>query len=148
MGTHAVRDRRLAAYDRARADAYLALARRDTTGAITRFNWLIDSACAGCSWTRLFTDIYSAALLLEARGRGTEAQRWLEYDVIHVPYPVYDVAMDLVLGRITERSGQHQKAVDAYRRVAVMWANADPELQPMVAEARAALQRLEQRPER
>lgn len=146
MGTHAVRDRRLAAYDRARADAYLALARKDTAEAIARFSWLIDSACAGCSWTRLFTDIYSAALLLEARGRGTEAQRWLEYDVMDIPYPVYDVAMDLILARITERSGQLQKAVDAYRRVAQMWANADPELQPMVTEARAALQRLEQRP--
>lgn len=143
MGTHAVRDRRLAAYDRARADAYLALARRDTTEAIARFTWLIDSACAGCSWTRLFTDIYSAALLLEARGRGTEAQRWLEYDVIHVPYPVYDIAMGLVLGRIAERSGQLRKAIDAYRRVSLMWAEADPELQPMVAEARAALRRLE-----
>lgn len=146
LGTHAVRDRRLAVYDRGRADAYLALARRDTAEAITRFTWLIDSACAGCSWTRLFTDIYSAALLLEARGRGTEAQRWLEYDVIDIPYPVYDLAMDLVLGRITERSGQLRKAVDAYRRVSLMWANADPELQPMVAEARAALQRLEQHP--
>jgi hypothetical protein len=78
IGTSATRDRRLAAYDRDRADAYLALARRDTSEAIARFTRLIDSACPGCSWTRLFTDIYSAALLLEARGRGPEAQRWLE----------------------------------------------------------------------
>ncbi len=141
-GASPVFARRLAWYDRARTDAYLTLARGDTAEAIAQFVPLIDSLCVGCSWTRLFTDIYFAAPLLHARGRGVEAERWLEYDAITVPYPVYDVAMELVLGRVAESLGKRDKAVGAYRRVSLMWARADRELEPMVAEARAALLRL------
>jgi hypothetical protein len=45
-------------------------------------------------------------------------------------------------GRLAERSGQKDKAIESYRFVADMWRNADPELQPYVTEARRALQRL------
>ncbi|HET7601828.1 MAG TPA: protein kinase [Gemmatimonadales bacterium] len=46
------------------------------------------------------------------------------------------------LARILERRGRSAEALEAYRYVAYAWRNADPELQPVVAEARLAIQRL------
>jgi len=44
--------------------------------------------------------------------------------------------------RVNERLGNKEKAITAYRFVAEVWLHADPELQPYVAEAKAALMRL------
>jgi len=137
-----------AAYDLARAQAYLALARGDTTEAIRRFVPLIDSLCPGCSWSRLFTDIYVAAQLLYSRGRDREAERWLDYDAITVPHAVFDVALALLRGRVAERLGKQEKAGAAYRFVAASWAHGDPQLQVYVTEARTALRRLGANPRR
>jgi len=52
----------------------------------------------------------------------------------------------LLRGRVNERLGNRDKAIAAYRFVAAVWRNADPKLQPYVAEARAALQRLSSEP--
>ena len=49
-------------------------------------------------------------------------------------------------GRVNERLRERDKAVTAYQFVADVWRNADPELQPYVAEARAALVRLGRKP--
>jgi hypothetical protein len=133
---------RINRYNRDRAEAYLTLARGDTSAAINKFIWVIDSACGGCSWTHQSTDIYAAARLLDARGRGREALRWLDHHEITVTIPLYEIATELVRGRITEDLGQREMARAAYRHVAAMWAHADPELQPMVAEATAGLRRL------
>ena len=48
----------------------------------------------------------------------------------------------LALARIAERAGDNRTAVDAYARIEDFWAHGDPELQPVVKEARAALTRL------
>lgn len=133
---------RLARYNRDRADVYLILARGDTSTAIDKFAWLIDSACFNCSWTHQSTDIYVAAGLLEHRGRGRDALRWLERYDLTVTIPLYEIAMESLRGRIAEQLGQRETASAAYGRVAGMWARADPELQPMVAEANAGLRRL------
>jgi hypothetical protein len=53
---------------------------------------------------------------------------------------------DLERGRVAERLGDRETAVKAYTYVSVLWRNADPELQPYVAEARAGLQRLTSEP--
>jgi len=45
-------------------------------------------------------------------------------------------------GRILERLGDRAGAAVAFGFVAAIWRDADPELQPYVAEARAALVRL------
>jgi hypothetical protein len=45
-------------------------------------------------------------------------------------------------GRIAERLGQRDKAIESYRFVADVWRKADPELQPYVAEAREGLKRV------
>jgi hypothetical protein len=44
-------------------------------------------------------------------------------------------------GRIAERLGQRQKAIDCYQFVVDVWRHADPELEPYVREARAGLAR-------
>jgi tetratricopeptide (TPR) repeat protein len=48
----------------------------------------------------------------------------------------------LQLARILERTGRPREAREAYQFVAYAWRNADPELQPMVEEARRAVARL------
>jgi hypothetical protein len=50
--------------------------------------------------------------------------------------------------RIAERLGEVARAVEGYQYVAGMWRQADPELQPFVAEARQALGRLTAEPRR
>jgi len=44
--------------------------------------------------------------------------------------------------RIHERRGERVAAVEHYARVVELWRDADPRLQPLVEEARAALRRL------
>jgi tetratricopeptide (TPR) repeat protein len=48
----------------------------------------------------------------------------------------------LYLARIYERTGRPAQAVDAYESVIYAWRNADPELEPLVGEARSAVTRL------
>jgi serine/threonine-protein kinase len=51
-------------------------------------------------------------------------------------------AAQLYLGRIYERTGRTTEALEAYEQVIYGWRNADPELQPLVDEARRAITRL------
>jgi tetratricopeptide (TPR) repeat protein len=46
------------------------------------------------------------------------------------------------LGELYEQQGQREKAVDYYGRFVELWKDADPELQPQVEEARAAVRRM------
>ena len=48
----------------------------------------------------------------------------------------------LYLGRIYERTGRTAQALEAYQFVLDAWRNADPELQPLIDEARSAVTRL------
>src|SRR5262249_20867321 len=48
----------------------------------------------------------------------------------------------LLLGDLAAARGQRAEAADAYRRFIGMWQPADPEAQPIVERARAALARL------
>jgi serine/threonine protein kinase/tetratricopeptide (TPR) repeat protein len=48
----------------------------------------------------------------------------------------------LYLARIYERTGRSSEALDAYESVIYAWRNADPELRPLVDEARRAITRL------
>jgi len=52
------------------------------------------------------------------------------------------VLATLERGRIAERMGERDKAIESYHFVAEVWRNADAELQPHVAEARESLKRL------
>jgi len=111
------------------ARAALALARGDTTAALQRI--LPDSSCPGAPQAR---DVQFR--LLAATGHDSAA--------VWVWDRIYDRRVPLMLerARLADRLRDIRTAVHYYRFVAQAWLHADPELQPIVAEARAALQRL------
>jgi hypothetical protein len=111
------------------ARAALALARGDTGAALRGF--LPDSSCPGAQQRRAIQ-----FRLLAALGRDSAAA-W-------VWERLYDRPVPLMLERahVAERLGDRHSAAKYYDWVARAWHSADPELQPRVAEARAALARL------
>jgi serine/threonine-protein kinase len=121
---------------------YLALGRRDTTEALRRLLALPDSLCRGCRLPTLHR-----AQLLAARGRDQEAASHLDVEVLQFWDPTV-VLLALERGRVNERLGNRNKAVDAYQFVADAWIRADPELRRFVEEAKAALKRLGGEPRR
>jgi tetratricopeptide (TPR) repeat protein len=128
--------RRLLRYQLAANEAYLALARRDTTAALARFAALPDSLCPFC-WLSSLTE----AQLLTARGQFREAATLLNHEPSNGGDP-RSVLWQLERGRVNERLGNRAEALSAYRRVATLWQKADPELKMYADEARAAMQRL------
>jgi len=81
----------------------------------------------------------------------------LRLDLRQGVLPPHPLAMDLVVlgkalpgevlwvllrGRVGERLGERDRAIQAYAWVAGMWRNADPALQPYVREARDGVARL------
>ena len=128
-------------YGAAAGRAYLALTRQDTAAALPRFVSLPDSVCP-CLFDRIVT-----AQLLAGRDRQTEAAALLTRARPLVDE--WDPAEGLwwlARGRVAERLGEREEAVAVYQFVAELWRNADPALQPYVAEARAALKRLSGEP--
>jgi hypothetical protein len=126
------------------AAAYITLARGDTVGAIGQFAQLRNLPnCLICYQEQL-----THARLLVATGRDREAARL--YD--HLPFvraqvPVIEaVVAALEGGLLHERLGDRAQAITALTFVVDAWRNADPELQPVVDEARAALARLAAEP--
>ncbi|TLY76333.1 MAG: hypothetical protein E6K43_02770 [Gammaproteobacteria bacterium] len=130
-------------YSAAAARGYLALARGDTSDALNTFLTLPDSLCPYCDDERLVT-----AQLLEARGRGPEAASRLEREIKNIAgrSPLRESFWALERARVNERLGNRANALAGYSFVAAVWMHADPELQPYVAEARAALKRLSAEP--
>jgi hypothetical protein len=131
-----------ALYGAASGQAYVALARHDTADALRRFVALPDSVCP-CLPDRIVT-----ARLLESYSKRSEAA-----DILERSWPIdwQDPAEGLwrlERGRVAERLGQHDKAVQEYRYVADLWRTADPELRPEVEEANAAIRRLAGEPRR
>ena len=101
-----------------------------------------DSVCP-CLPDRIVT-----AQLLEAHSKRSEAA-----DVLERSWPMdwsdpAEGLWRLERGRVAERLGQHDKAVQEYRYVVDLWRTADPELRPEVEEANAALKRLAGEPRR
>jgi serine/threonine-protein kinase len=118
------------------ARAYLALARRDTTEAMRRFLALADTVCS-CTYDQIVT-----AQLLGGRGRYQEAAAIFDHEV-----PIFPAGLwHLQRARVFEHVARREEALRDYAYVADLWRHADPELQPYVAEARAALQRLSKEP--
>ena len=120
------------------ANAYLALVRHDTADALRRFEQLPDSLCAVCYFEPL------VRLGLQAT-RGDD-RTVLERSELTAVSPISVLAVIGVLegARAAERLGERRAAIRAYQFVADAWRHADPELQPYVAEARGALERLTQ----
>jgi hypothetical protein len=118
------------------AEAYLALVRRDTARALAGFEAL--PATTGEVWPERL----ALARVLAARGRIREALAVLDRG-FPFPYPTLAWApWALERARLAEELGQDDKARYWYSYVTRVWRQADPELQPIVSEARAALGRL------
>jgi serine/threonine-protein kinase len=132
--------RNMVRFQTAAHEAYLALARRDTTTALTRFAALPDSLCPFC-WLPSLT----RAQLLSARGQNREAAAVLSREVPAAGDP-RSLFWQLERGRVNERLGNRADALSAYRRVATLWSKADPELKVYADEARAGMQRLSGEP--
>jgi eukaryotic-like serine/threonine-protein kinase len=131
--------RGVSSYVAASAAAFGALARQDTTAALERLASLPDGGCPSCYLDRL-----TLAQLLVERRRNAEAWRILQAEEPSgavVPLPT-EVLWVLLRGRVGERVGERDRAIQAYAWVAGMWRNADPVLQPYVREARDGLARL------
>jgi len=135
-----VLERPLRLYDAVRGRAYLALAQRDTDAALRSFEALPDSLCGGCREAVPWSHLTRAELLM-ARNRAADAARLLAPGVPWWPRPL-SVLTALARARAADRAGDRGQAIWDYRFVAATWAHADVELQPVVAEAQAALARL------
>jgi hypothetical protein len=115
--------------------AFLTLARADSAAALQEFEALPDTLCYGCGMIEIVQ-----GQLLEAAHRDREALVIVSVSGSAMDY--YAMMLTLERGRIAERLGEKEIAVDSYARVANRWQNGDPFLQPYVKEARAALARL------
>jgi eukaryotic-like serine/threonine-protein kinase len=128
-----------AAGDVALGQVGLALARRDAAEATRLMLAIPDSLCP----TFLPFNLFKAHMLAET-GRDREAA------VLFDRIPLFNdetrsaaaVLGLLERGRVAERLGDRQKAIQCYQRVLGLWRHADPELRPFLDEARSGLQRL------
>jgi serine/threonine-protein kinase len=135
-GQTPLRDR----YLYAAAGAYLALVRGDTAGAVRRLQAL--PATAGQVWSERLL----LARLLAALRRDREALAVLDREFPWaVPVPSH-VWWALERARLAERLREPEKARRWFSYVAKVWRHGDPELQPYVDEAHAALARLSAAP--
>jgi hypothetical protein len=131
----------------ATATAYAALARGDSAGALAHLEAIPDTLCLE-GFTTCFHLNLTLARLLSARGDDRRAGALLErWRWGGGPGPWFVLAT-LELGRVAERLGEREKAIESYRFVTEAWRRPDPELQPFVAEARQALRRLTAEPRR
>ena len=113
--------------------AFFRLVKADTAGAIAEFAAIPDSLCpASCLFQRL-----TYAQLLMATGRSREAAAFLDH---HPPSPsatsVGEFLWSFERARAARRAGDTALAQGLFRIVADAWDRADPELQPLVSEAR------------
>jgi len=134
--------------DASLARAALALARRDTAEAVRRLLAFPDSLCAspyGSLSLGLGPLRRIQFHLLAATQRDRDAARLFDQQV-SLPLGAGAILGTLERGHVAERLGDRAGAIRAYEFVLAAWRNADPELRRYVTEARAALQRLGQRP--
>jgi tetratricopeptide (TPR) repeat protein len=128
------------------AEGYDAFRSGDYAVALERFEGMRMQVAYPITWSsELYTlghARYLRGMALQETGQGEEAIRWYA-TLISSPYElVLRGPMYFHRGRIYEESGDRDRAAAHYRMFVDLWKNADPELQPMVEEARAALQRL------
>jgi hypothetical protein len=126
--------------------AYLSLARGDTTSAIEQLLTTRDTLHECWNDARL-----TLVQLLLVRGRYREAAAHLERrwpGTTSCSNGFDDVVWTMERARAFDRVGRRAEAVRDYAFVTEAWRGADPELQPVVRAARAALTRLRGAPRR
>jgi hypothetical protein len=94
-----------------------------------------------------FADRLTRVRLLVSAGRDEEAAVILDLPADAWSGP-HEVLWAIERGRVNERLGNDDKALEAFTFVANTWRNADPMLQPLVEEARSAVARLVAEPRR
>ena len=117
------------------AEAYLALARRDTAGAVRLFESLPDSL-TGDGAQEFLTRLRLRASRGEDRRVLQEVEEWMAV------WSVTEVWRQLEAARAAERLGERERGARAFQYVVDAWRHADPELKPQVDEARQGLLRL------
>jgi tetratricopeptide (TPR) repeat protein len=100
------------------------------------------------AWTSGFVsqayERYQRAELLHDLGRDDEALRWYGVFGDNSPYDLVYLAPSLYRqAQIYDSRGQKATAVDSYKRFIELWKDADPQLQSMVANAKARIARLQ-----
>jgi hypothetical protein len=121
--------------------AFLALARRDTADALRRLDATHDSTTTSCWYTSRGTLVQLLLATHRDRDAASRLTRlWPGASNCHDG--VDDVLWTLARARAADRLGRRAEAARNYALVADAWHTADPELQPFVREARAALARL------
>ncbi len=100
------------------------------------------------AWTSGFVsqayERYTRAELLHDLGRDDEALRWYSVFGDNSPYDLVYLAPSLYRqAQIYDARGQKSVAVERYKRFVELWKDADPQLQPMVASARARIATLQ-----
>src|SRR5262249_42120427 len=119
---------------------YLALARRDTALALELFLTATDTLHP-CQYQTRVTLVDLLIATGHLRGAAQRLQRrWP--GTTECSDGIDDVLWTLKRARLSDRMGRHEAAVPDYELVATAWRTADPELQPYVREANAALARL------
>jgi serine/threonine-protein kinase len=121
--------------------AYLALAKRDTVSAMKQFLTMRDTLHE-CWYDNRLTIVQ----LLMVNGRYEDAAQRLERrwpGTTSCSNGFDDVIWTMERARVFDRLGRRAEAAKNYAFVVAAWRNADPELQPIVRAARAALKRLE-----
>ncbi|CAN5847911.1 hypothetical protein BH23GEM9_BH23GEM9_04620 [soil metagenome] len=118
---------------------YAALRRRPTTDLAEFETALSGLPCCGLLSVSAFLRYQIAVMLFEQR-KLDEAQRYFE-SFYHYDAP-YFVPAQFFLAQIDESRGRTSEARAHYELFAWWWADSDPELQPWVRQARAALARL------
>lgn len=90
---------------------------------------------------------YLRAEVLLQLGRDQEALDWLRFGFADTPAEVlYLAPAHLRQGEIYERIGAREQAAEHYERFLHLWQHCDPELEPLVSDARARLARLLEEP--
>jgi serine/threonine-protein kinase len=128
--------KRYLAYDSQAAQAYLLLARRDSTSAAAAFALLSDTICLRCDQDHL-----TNAQLLAKRRDFASADKILRQRLYSYLTPI-EIVIAFERGKIAELGGNREIAVRSYRRVIDAWFQGDPEVQRFVREAEAGIRRL------
>ena len=115
-------------YRASAARAYLSLARH-STDALTRFQQLPDSLCAGCYLDRL-----TKSRVLDSLGKHAEAEAAL-MERPHVLLSPVEVTVASARATVAEKLQHYETAARAYEFVARAWSSGDAELQAHATQA-------------
>ena len=116
----------------ATSTAYAALARGDSAGALAHLEAIPDTLCL-VGFSNCFHLNLTLARLLAARGDDRRAGALLERWRWGAGAGPWFVLATLERGRVAERLGEREKAIESYRFVTEAWRRPDPELQPYVS---------------